>query len=278
MPASRRAIKPGTIKDFSKVLVLLCCLAHRTQSLLLLQPLPVANELLMRQLEVVPYSPSSIIQDGTLLVSAMQTYSNSKSNSPPPMVQTQSQQMNDAMVISTMRGTEWRILEERYLSNPNASFGKGSPNVCKSVATFSGFASDANKGTVSVNYSCGSSSKTTSNGRWVTKPSRIAKGSIQLSARWKVKLPNEGGGSIIYKGFIDAEPIIGRSGKSVSATMTGLLVTGEEVGKEKVVGKFTADFVRQMDEEEVDAIKISGGEIYNADTNINKGPITFSPK
>eukprot|EP00553_Chaetoceros_curvisetus_P000243 CAMPEP_0204629652 /NCGR_PEP_ID=MMETSP0717-20131115/18614_1 /ASSEMBLY_ACC=CAM_ASM_000666 /TAXON_ID=230516 /ORGANISM="Chaetoceros curvisetus" /LENGTH=191 /DNA_ID=CAMNT_0051646639 /DNA_START=398 /DNA_END=970 /DNA_ORIENTATION=- len=191
-----------------------------------------------------------------------------------------------------MRGTEWRVLEQRYLSNSNASFGEGSPKMCKSIATFSGFASDANKGTVAVNYepSCGSSSassgssstspttKTTSNGRWVTKPSRIAKGSIQLSARWKVKLPtsNDGGGggsNIIYKGFIDAEPMIGKNGKSVSATMTGLLVTGDEVGKEKVIGKFTADFIRQLDVEEVDAIKISGGEIYNVEKNSNNGPI-----
>mmetsp|Transcript_12178 Transcript_12178/g.25928 ORF Transcript_12178/g.25928 Transcript_12178/m.25928 type:complete len:179 (+) Transcript_12178:56-592(+) len=172
------------------------------------------------------------------------------------------------MVILHLRGTKWMVLEERYVSNPNASlFGRGSPKMCKSVATFSGFASDANKGTVSVNYSScyeGSSSSRTpvSNGRWVTKPSRIAKGRIQLSPRWKVRLPNDGGGSIIYKGFIEAEPMIGRSGKSISATMTGFLVTGEEVGKEKVIGKFTADFVRQMDEEEVDAIKISGGGIY----------------
>jgi len=240
-------------------------------------------------------------------------------------VQSQSQQMNDAMVISTMRGTEWRILEERDLSNKNNNagpiiFGKNSPKQCKSIATFSGFVSDTNKGTVTVKYLCGgdkngrsndddtnvsdtiatptNASSLSTNGRWVTKPSRISRGSIQLSARWKVKLPttdaavnndgagsgkgsSQGGGTIIYKGNIEASKMIGRNGKSVEAEITGLILTGAKVNEEKVIGKFTGDFIRKLPDEEVDAIKISGGMIYsnnaldNGNINNNEGPITL---
>jgi len=292
-------------------------------------------------------SARSIIQDGTLLLSAMEQ--NYIRNTAVIPVQTQSQQMNDAMVITTMRGTVWRVVEERYLSNPKASFGKNSPPICKSLATFSGFASDANKGTVSVEYMCNNrgSSKTDvtavintdtdtdtdpfianiptissiplspiiesipdipiippsppnipnkpSNGRWVSKPSRISRGSIQTSARWKVKIPKggEGGGTttVIYKGFIEADKMIGRSNKSISAEMVGVLLTGEEVNKEQKIGTFTADLVRQLSEDEVDVIKISGGAIYIAPptttttntndeaSNTNSSPIiTLTPK
>lgn len=206
-----------------------------------------------------------------------------------PEVQTQSQQMSDAMVIKTMRGTQWRVVEDRITSG--AFFGKKSPRYCRSLVTFGGFASVDNKGTVGVEYFCRDASDdtvtattepspdnndalsattiTTTKGRWVTKPSRLARGSVQLSARWKVRLPN-GGGTVIYKGFIDADKIIGRTGKKINAEMVGVILTGEEVNKEKVIGKFTADFVRQLSEEEQSEIAAS--------IAANDGPITMSPK
>lgn len=82
-----------------------------------------------------------------------------------------------------------------------------------------------------------------------------------------MKLPD--GNIIIYKGFIDADKIVGRSGKTVSAEMNGVILTGEEVNKEIVIGKFTADLVRQLDTEETDSISRVGG---------TTGPITLSPK
>jgi hypothetical protein len=175
----------------------------------------------------------------------------------PPVVQTQSQQMNDAMVIKTMKGTQWRVIEDRVSSSK--FFGSQSPRFCKSLVTFGGFSGVDNKGTVGVEYFCGNGNsdaeiaeapKKIAKGRWVTKPSRLARGSVQLSARWKVRCPEEGGKSVIYKGFIDADKIIGRNGKSVNAEMVGVILTGEEVNQEKVIGKFTADFVRQLSEEE----------------------------
>jgi len=199
--------------------------------------------------------------------------------------------MNDAMVIKTMRGTQWRVIEDR--SSPSFYGKDSSIKRCKSFATFGGFASDANKGTVDVEYICPSKSSTsssvgtvtgvaatttaattttaqsfTTSGRWVTKPSRLARGSVQLSARWKVKLP-EDGKIIIYKGFIDADKIVGRGGKSVSAEMSGVILTGEEVNKEIVIGKFRADLIRQLDMEEVDSIKVGA---------VSSGPIMLSPK
>jgi len=170
-----------------------------------------------------------------------------------------------------------RVIEEQ---RSPSYFGKDSPRTCRSLATFSGFVSDTNKGTVTVEYMCSGGGgdddggaggddggtataprSRSSSGRWITKPSRLARGSIQLSPRWKVKLPKEMSSTtgttgetptaktVIYKGFIDAEQMIGRAGKSVSAEMVGVVLTGEEVNKEKVVGRFTADFVRQLDPE-----------------------------
>ena len=217
----------------------------------------------------------------------------------PPAVQTQSQQMNDAMVIKTMRGTQWRVNEDRVINDrlsfgPSSAtfFGKNSPRYCKSVVTFGGFSGVDNKGTVGVEYFCdkagggGTGTTTavttkTAKGRWVSKPSRLARGSVQLSARWKVKCPEEGGKSIIYKGFIDADKIIGRNGKSVNAEMVGVILTGEDVNREKVIGKFTADFVRQLSEAEEREIanNLGGGavptmEIVSVATNDKSSPPT----
>lgn len=267
----------------SALVVIFLCLTYRCQSLSLFPPPPPQQPAAQiqrqynDQITTTKKFDSLRIQGSTMVLSAIE-------RNDQLIVQTQSQQMSDAMVIKTMRGTQWRVIEDR--SSPS-SFGKGLPRTkCKSLATFSGFASDANKGTVNVEYMCptgsptGSSTATettsstaptfTTSGRWVTKPSRLARGSVQLSARWKVKLP-DGGGIIIYKGFINADKIIGKSGKSVSAEMVGVILTGEEVNKETVIGKFTADLVRQLDKDEVDSIRVG-------ETNPNSGPITLSPK
>ncbi|VEU34143.1 unnamed protein product [Pseudo-nitzschia multistriata] len=241
--------------------------------------------------------PGTVWDNPSLLAAATATSTTTGGYSylPPPgtepPVQTQAQQMSDAMVLKTMRGTQWRVLEDRSASAFYSGTDSHSPRTCRSLATFAGFAGEFNKGTVSVEYSCGSSSSSSSSamptaqgrssGRWVTKPSRLSRGSIQLSPRWKVRLPKEsGGGTVIYKGFIDAQKMIGRGGKSVSAEMTGVILTGEEVNKEKVIGRFTADFVRQLDDEEVDALKIGGGggKEITATGSSNNGPITLSPK
>lgn len=155
-------------------------------------------------------------------------------------VRSQGQQMRDAMVLKTMRGTEWRIVEERGPA-------MGSTRQCTATGIFSGFVDEPNKGT--MNYkSSQSCDAEQSFGRWVTKPSEIRRGAVQLSARWKVKLP---AGQFIYKGFIQADgSTLGMNG-AVSAEMTGQILTGEEVGKEKVVGRFRADLIRQFDSTDV---------------------------
>eukprot|EP00593_Proboscia_inermis_P005158 CAMPEP_0171307954 /NCGR_PEP_ID=MMETSP0816-20121228/18030_1 /TAXON_ID=420281 /ORGANISM="Proboscia inermis, Strain CCAP1064/1" /LENGTH=51 /DNA_ID=CAMNT_0011790493 /DNA_START=1 /DNA_END=153 /DNA_ORIENTATION=- len=49
--------------------------------------------------------------------------------------------------------------------------------------------------------------------------------------------------------------------------MVGIILTGDEVNKEKMIGRFSADFVRELSADEQDEkIGISGG-----------GPITLSP-
>jgi hypothetical protein len=149
--------------------------------------------------------------------------------------------MRNAMPLKTMRGTQWRILEDRK----GAMSLVHQPRQCTSTAIFRGFEQDANKGIMKFDSSCAgedSSFSTLSSGRWITKPSEIRQGAVQLSARWKVKLP---AGRFIYKGFIQAGSTIGKNG-AISATMTGVILTGEEVGKESVVGKFRADLVQQQ--------------------------------
>ena len=91
-----------------------------------------------------------------------------------------------------------------------------------------------------------------------------------------MKLPGESPRpTVIYKGYIEASKMIGRSGKGVEAEMSGVILTGTTVGEEKVIGKFTGDFIRQLPREELDAIKISGGAIYNSDAYNQNGPITL---
>jgi hypothetical protein len=175
------------------------------------------------------------------------------------MVQTQSEQMRDAMPLKTMRGTQWRILEDRK----GAMSLDMTPRQCTSTAIFRGFEQDANKGVMKFDSSCAgddTSFSTSSSGRWITKPSEIRRGAVQLSARWKVKLP---AGRFIYKGFIQAGSTIGKNG-AISAEMTGVILTGEEVGKESVVGKFRADLVQQKMDSSVEEEKIGFSDGYGS--------------
>ena len=78
--------------------------------------------------------------------------------------------------------------------------------------------------------------------RWVSKTTRV----IQLTARWKVKLPE---GKFIYKGYIDGgrrRQIEGKSGQN-NLEMTGTILTGDDDSSNRVVGKFTADLTYRLE-------------------------------
>lgn len=112
---------------------------------------------------------------------------------------------------------------------------------------------------VDVDVRCGvgaDGAAAVTSGRWVTKPSDIKRGSIQLSARWKVRLPE---GVFIYKGFIEASKIMGRDGSPYDADMVGVILTGEDVNREKLVGKFRGDFVKMLDDAEAEFVTRDGG-------------------
>lgn len=191
---------------------------------------------------------------------------------PEVEVQTQAEQMRQAMVLSTMRGTQWRVFEERGpkmqrlesegssgtfspTNNKKDNMSGARPQLCTSTAYFSGFVESPNKGTVQVESKCAvaedgtftappttPADATSKTGRWVTKPSDIRRGSIQITARWKLRLPE---GQFIYKGYVVAsDRTIGRNG-AIAAEMTGVILTGEDVNKEIEVGKFRADLLRQ---------------------------------
>lgn len=196
-------------------------------------------------------SSSPTIPPHSLLLAA------SNGGPPPPLqVRTQSQQMSEAMVLRTMRGTQWRLFEER--DNTHQS--------CRATATFRGFAGEDNKGAVRVDVRCDNDGDAhAASGRWVVVPSSIRKGSIQLSARWKVRLPE---GTFIYKGSIEASRIMGRNGSPMDADMTGVILTGEDVNRERVVGKFRGNFVRLLDESEAEFVNGAG----------NGGAISLVPK
>mmetsp|Transcript_7568 Transcript_7568/g.8262 ORF Transcript_7568/g.8262 Transcript_7568/m.8262 type:complete len:180 (+) Transcript_7568:3-542(+) len=176
------------------------------------------------------------------------------------------------MPLSTIRG-QWRIRENR---GPLMSPDTKKSRICTATIIFRGFIDEPNKGiaeytskdcdvlpVVQGNDSVQSTSSMPSQtitGRWITKTTNRV---VQLSARWKLRLPSTGGQRYIYKGFIDAGFTIGTNG-AVSAEMAGDILTGEEVGKEKVVGTFRADLIKQFDSSDV---KI--GE--------SKGPISLMP-
>ena len=194
----------------------------------------------MPMMPMIQTSPT-ILQEQSLLLLSL--------NNEPP--RTQREQMRDAMVLKTMRGTEWRLVEDR---GP-AMTGGGEQQQCLSNAVFSGFFKQPNKGIMSYDsQSCNEASS----GRWITKPSARA---VQLSPRWKVKLP---AGQFIYRGFIKATKTIGRNGL-IEAEMMGDIITGDEIGKEKIVGKFRADLIRQFDSS-------------NVKIGQSNGPIVMTPK
>jgi len=114
------------------------------------------------------------------------------------------------------------------------------------------------------------SSTTTTTGRWVSKPSSIRKGTIQLSARWKIRLPDDKR-VLIYKGNIEAAKIMGKNGSPYDAEMVGVILTGEKVGEEKVVGRFRGDFLRMLDADEAKFIT-------NDNDSGSSGSITLMPK
>lgn len=144
-----------------------------------------------------------------------------------PQPRSQAQQMSDAMALRTLQGTKWRL----FLDIPNKSQQQSSLSL-----VFQGFANQPNKGIVQLTSSSSNDQPTT--GRWLSKPSEIRKGAVQLSARWKIKVPGEG--SYIFKGFIRAAPTLSTGGSTVEAQMTGTILSAET---EEYVGKFRADLI-----------------------------------
>ena len=154
-----------------------------------------------------------------------------------PSPRTQAQQMSDAMVLKTLQGTKWRL----FVDLPSQQQRQQSLTL-----VFQGFDSQPNKGIVQL--SNGRNTMTTT-GRWLSKPSEIRRGAVQLSARWKLKLPttedlSDNGSSssqyYIFKGFIRAAPTLATGGYTVEAQMTGTILSAETEG---TVGKFRADLI-----------------------------------
>ena len=143
-----------------------------------------------------------------------------------PTPRTQSQQMSDASALRSLQGTKWRL----FLEGPDQI--KTSPL----ILIFQGFAEQPNKGVVQLS-STESTQATT--GRWISKPSEIRKGAVQLSARWKAKVPGESS-AYIFKGFIRAATTYSAGGSNVDAQMMGTILAAET---EELVGKFHADLI-----------------------------------
>mmetsp|Transcript_26606 Transcript_26606/g.37475 ORF Transcript_26606/g.37475 Transcript_26606/m.37475 type:complete len:283 (+) Transcript_26606:243-1091(+) len=174
-----------------------------------------------------------------------------------PDIRSQGEQIAAAMPLPTIRG-QWRIRENR---GPLMSPDTNKSRICTATIIFRGFIDEPNKGIaeyiskdcdvrgeeLSESSSSSPPHQKTITGRWITKTTNRV---VQLSARWKLRLPSTGGQRYIYKGFIDAGFTIGTNG-AVSAEMTGDILTGEEVGKEKVVGTFRADLIKQFDSSDV---------------------------
>ena len=199
---------------------------------------------------LLSHAPSPYLDDSYLLLSAIESNPILEQLEP----QFQGEQMRNAMVLKTMQNTQWRLLEDR---KPVMSL-KHLPRQCRSSVEFRGFADQPNKGKIryvlesldcqdsGVNLDLLSSpaSSLSYTGNWVSKPSEIRQGSVQLSARWKVKLPS---GTFIYKGFLQTSSTRGRGGL-VTSEMQGLILTGEELNNEVVVGRFRGDLVRMLPE------------------------------
>ena len=179
-------------------------------------------------------------QSSSLMISYIQDYISNpdasslclSSGGPPSNLETKTQfeQMSDAIALKSVQGTRWRIL-------PTAI--SKSDIICPSVASFTGFADEPNKGVVKVTQPIATSgsictTETTKSGRWVTKPYRW----VQLSVRWKV-------GPLIYKGFIQAKKTYGTSGLMVEAEMVGDILDSSR--NDKVIGKFQADLLPKIE-------------------------------
>lgn len=190
--------------------------------------------------------PSSIITNHqTLMLATL-----------PSLPQTQAQQISDAIILKTLQGTKWRLYVD-FLPNVQQ---QSAPTTMTLI--FQGFADQPNKGIVQLTTNTAtttsSSSTATSNGnqqpttsttttmgRWLSKPSEIRKGKVQLSARWKIKLfsTDEGPSNYyIFKGDIQASPPILSTGGSrgVDAQMAGTILMPDT---EVMVGKFRADLI-----------------------------------
>lgn len=200
-------------------------------------------------------STSSFIRQITMIVAATPSTATSTANTATPEnynnnknnvgsnynnynsldVKTQYQQMNDAMILKSLQGTKWRVVQE----GSKNSIG---PDKCiTSYVTFQGFADEPNRGSAK-HETCvvDGSSSTYSIGRWISKPSEIRRGAVELSARWKVKIGNE---KVIYRGFIRTDFMISSNGK-INAEMTGTILSADDDKKTNVVlGKFRADLI-----------------------------------
>lgn len=176
-----------------------------------------------------------------------------------PEQRSQDQQIQAALPLGgTVRDTKWRVREERgpafFAGDGNSSINKEAKQTtyCTSTVIFRGIAGDSNRGTVEYDPgTCITELEALerdniygkSKGlRWVSKTTRV----IQLTARWKVKLPE---GRFIYKGYIDGgrrRQIEGKSGQN-NLEMTGTILTGDDDSSNRVVGKFTADLIERLE-------------------------------
>jgi hypothetical protein len=183
---------------------------------------------------VIAVRPSSlllgpVIADPlTTVPSAIKDHQFLLAESSLPSPRTQGQQMSDAMALKTLQGTKWRLfldLANSKLQQPQSL-----------TLIFQGFANQPNKGIVQLTNGVNNDPPTT--GRWLSKPSEIRRGTVQLSARWKIKVT--GDKSYIFKGFIRAVPTLSTGGTTVEAEMVGTLLS---VDTEETVGKFRADLI-----------------------------------
>ena len=167
-----------------------------------------------------------------------------------PEQRSQDQQIRAALPLGgTVRDTKWRVREERGPTFAGNGNNKDTA-YCTSTVIFRGSAGDSNRGTLEYDPgTCISDVEADSiygkskGLRWVSKTTRV----IQLTARWKVKLPE---GKYIYKGYIDGgrrRQIEGKSEQN-NMEMTGTILTGDDDSTNlRVVGKFTADLIERME-------------------------------
>ena len=103
----------------------------------------------------------------------------SESSQGLPSPRTQSQQMSDAMALKTLQGTKWRLWFDLAGQTPRQQ---------PVILVFQGFDGQPNRGIVQLSSA---STGVSTTGRWLSKPSEIRRGTVQLSARWKARLPRK---------------------------------------------------------------------------------------